>query len=260
MSVWSPSQVNKYLECPVKWTLGRQGVPEVRDKWSPGLIVGTAVHAALAEHYRGERSHGKDEALEEIVRAEVLVAWPQEEVGWERETVVARALGMLHRVLDRTPEVLADGGEVVAVEEALGPGEREDGTYPGTADLITKHDGGRYLVVTDWKTHWSLDDPWVEKELSETERNFQLHQYAWFARQKYGLPVAFVRKVVARCLPGPKAWVHAVPLDPRRLETWYKGAEVVWAQMTAGVVFPNWQSCRKYGKCGYYHECFQEGR
>ena len=256
--MWSPSHVNKFLECPVKWSLGRQGVPEVREKWSPGLIIGTALHAALAEHFRGPLSHTRDEGLEDIVRAGIVTNWPPEEYGFEPEVVVSRAVATLHRVLDKTPEVLADGGRVVAVEEALGPGERELGTYPGTADLITEHDGGRYLGVTDWKTHWSLDDPWVEKELSETERNFQLHQYAWFARQKYGKPVAWVRKVVARCLPGPKAWLHTVPVTTQKLDKWHKGAEVVWAQMTAGVVYPNWQSCRKYGKCGYYFDCHGE--
>lgn len=243
----------------MKWELGRQGVPGVRERWSPGIIVGTAFHAGMAAHMVGPGNPGV-----EVAEASLVANWPSEDVDtgeFVRETVVDRMLGAVRRAQQLAPALLEDEGNVVAVEDKLGPGDRELGQYPGTADLITEHGpaDGRYLAITDWKTHWSLDDYYVEKELSETERNWQLHQYAYFARLKYGKPVKVVRKVVVRCLPSPKAWVHAVGVDEARLDAWYHHALPVWDLMDTKLVWPNWQSCRKYGKCEYYYRCHGEG-
>lgn len=269
MTIWSPSHVNKWLECPLKWSLQRQGVEGVREKWSPGLVVGTALHAGLAQAFGGSE---QDAAYcGEIAGGTLANDWPQGDTGdFDLDVVRHKMLNALAKALDKRGELLGDYGRVLGVEVKLGDGDRETGQYPGTADLITQHgnppgiDAPEYLCITDWKSHWSLDDYYVEKELSETERNWQLHQYAWFAQQVYSVPVKYLRKVVIRCVPSAKVWVYTHEVTQRRLEQWHGYALEVWDRMgnDAGCeppwsAPPNWQSCRKYGKCEYYHrpEC-----
>ena len=97
MTIWSPSHVNKWLECPLKWSLGRQGVPGVREKWSPGLIVGTALHAGLAHHF----NNGPDA---EGAAWDVLSAgWPQDgDTGdFSPDAVRPKMAGALRRAFQR---------------------------------------------------------------------------------------------------------------------------------------------------------------
>ena len=271
MTVWSPSHVNKWLECPLKWQMQREGVEGVRERWSPGMIVGTALHAGLARYF-GPAPNGDPAA---IASDTLTDCWPDETGEWELAQVGSKMLGALNRAMEKREELLGEEGQVVGVEVKLGEGDRVTGMYPGTADLITSHatqfgDEGRYLVVTDWKSHWSLDEYYLEKELSETERNWQLHQYAWFAQKMYGLPVKYIRKVTIRCLPSPKTWVYTHEITQERLAKWHGYALDVWFKMSCdarlaypegsdddreGLCAPNWQSCRKFGRCEYYHVC-----
>lgn len=253
--VWSPSHTERWLLCPVKEQLTRDGVIGRLEKWSPGAIVGTALHKGLAILMQDEEQEPKAiVAVQESVNAE----WPPDgTAGWDVNKVIAETITCLRRIYrERMPELLQDNGCVVGVECALGEGDTADGRYPGTPDLITEHgpEDGRYLCVTDWKSHWVLDDRYIERELVSTEESWQLFQYAWFAQQYYALPVRHVRKCVIRVI-NPKSWLYTVKVTPERLTRWHAQATVVWEQMSHSTPWQNWGSCRRYGRCEFWEHC-----
>lgn len=248
--VWSPTHVERYLVCPQKWWFQLQ---EGEQPSTFQQAVGTGIHAGLAAHWGGlDPSSAADAALEK--------AW-HEGIVEDRDMVRGWMLKGLSRAVQKAPELVQDQGVVVATEQALGPGERPN--YPGTLDLLTEHgpEGDQYLVVTDYKTHWNLDDRYVQGNLVETERSWQFHQYAWFAQEWYQKPVRFVRKLMVRCQPTPRAWVFAAMVKPGRLEAWRKTAQRVWQDMDrdasvyGGHPLPNWGSCERYGRCKFYERC-----
>lgn len=246
--VWSPTHVERYLLCPQKWWFQLQ---EGEQPSTFQQAVGTAIHAGIQAHWLG----GDPQVVAEQSLGDT---W---HVGIAEDPLMVRTwMGKaLQRALSKVDDLLQDQGQVVATEKALGPGERPN--YPGTLDLLTQHGEDPYLVVTDYKTHWNLDDRFVQGNLVETERSWQLHQYAWFAQEVYKLPVRYVRKLMVRCQPQPKAWVYAALVKPGRLEAWRKTAEYVWADMDrdasvyGGHPLANWSSCERYGRCQFYERC-----
>ena len=271
--MWSPSSTLTWLECPLKWSRRRAGEPEAQGRWHPAMLVGTALHAGWARYLDPTQPE------ESLVRAQAALSralveeWPTvlgySSDGWEMEAVEAVALKCLERVAVKfLPDLLADAGKVVAVECTLGEGDRNRGEYPGTADLITEHGpvDARYLVVTDYKTHWTVGEGAASRYQTQTERSWQLTQYAYFAQKMYSLPVRYIRSLHVAVSPTPKAWPYACPVTQERLDTWRGYADSIWARMDAQsgnedvstTPWPNWDSCEKYGaayRCGYYERC-----
>lgn len=252
--VWSPSTTLRWLTCPRKWELERQGQQGVGRRWSPGRIVGTALHAGWCAWMRGEGDYPQ------VMESTLQEGWEREQPDTELTLFVVH--GHAHRALRRVVAeqggvLLGDHGVFVGCEVVLGPGDKEVRRYPGTADLITEHGtpDDRYLVITDWKTHWDLGDTWVDKQLTRQEDWWQLTQYAYFAQELYNKPVRMVRKVTARCLPSPRSWMTAEMVSTDVLTRWHKEATVVWQAMSAGQTYQNWTSCGDYGGCEYRHVC-----
>lgn len=248
--VWSPTHVERYLLCPMKWWFQLQ---EGEQPSTFQQAVGTAIHAGMAAHWTGITP--TDAAVKSLD-----AVW-HEGISEDLTMVRGWMLKGLQRALGKAEELVQDQGFVKATEQKLGEGERPN--YPGTLDLLTQHGPpeDKYLVVTDYKTHWNLDDRFVQGSLVETERSWQLHQYAWFAQELYKLPVRYVRKLMVRCQPQPKAWVYAALIKPGRLDAWHRTAEYVWQDMDrdasvyGGHPLPNWGSCERYGRCAYYERC-----
>jgi hypothetical protein len=236
--------------CPEKARRAAAGEVGIRERWSPGLLVGTAFHAGMAAllTLRAEDEGGAEDIVTRIIRD----GWPPETP--DQEVAEARTVACLRRVWrDTMPGLLHDSGTVRAVEQPL----EDEGIYVGTPDVVTEHGepGNRYLVVTDWKTHWTLGDPYVEREQVETEESWQLHQYAYFAQEQYTVPVRYIRKVTIRISPSPHAWVYTVEVTPARLTRWRKQADAVWRAMDSAQPWQNWGACRRYGRCEFYREC-----
>jgi len=255
--IWSPSRTQQWLKCPRFWELACAGAEERRERgWTPAMIAGTAVHAGFASLMKRE---GITDAL--TAAGESLNEnWPQECGDWDFSTVRNKVDKAVMKLVDVPDELLADDGWPVSIEEQLDGTEedRKRGTYQGTPDLITEHGeaDGRYLCVTDLKTHWTLDDVYVERDQNDTRHSWQMYQYAWFGQEKYGKPVRAIRKVTVRLSPAPKVWTFTWPVRTEDLEQWHRSAQVVWEGMNTADVWENWTNCRtSFGRCGFYHVC-----
>lgn len=251
---WCPSAVNDFMACPRKFVLRRQGTPErTQSAWSPGLIAGTVYHAGMKHDIDGTEWDVLD-----LVNAD----WPTGSPDIHPERV---ASAIVRGILD-TREVLTFHSGIVSLEDILGGPEEEakiHGRYAGTADLITEDEQG--LIVTDYKTHWKREARYADAELRETQRSWQLKQYAWFAHEKYARPVTRVRKILVYFTPVLKVWSVEYPVTPEALSAWYSQALNVWEEMDRYEGYPvgspqNDDSCERYGwdyRCSYYNHCWE---
>ena len=66
---FSPSQTVEWLQCPKLWALSKQWIKP--EPWTPQRLIGQAVHAWLAEHYRRTSSSAEDSAKSTLIQG-----WP----------------------------------------------------------------------------------------------------------------------------------------------------------------------------------------
>jgi len=228
------------MACPYEWLMRRQGAQgRVMDE--SAMEAGTQFHALMASWWtQGYADLSEAPSLERV----------------------------FDRVIDQEGPALQERG-VVGVEVNLDGDDEEakrHGRYPGTADLIT--DNGAGLTVTDYKTKRTLPDVYVDRELRQTARSWQLYQYAHFAQIKYGRPVTKIRKLLVRFAPTVKVWLHAVDLTQPMLDHWYADAREVWVQMDrmagwspkqAMRAWRNPSACERFGwewRCSLFEHCW----
>lgn len=259
---WSPSSTRDFMACPQLWLNKRHGAPERARVFHPGLLAGTAFHRGMEAYLSGGNP-------QEAVEVSVARDWPQEGTeGFPRDKVLSTVLMGLHRgyeALDLKPtgvlglEVRLSGPE----EEAL-----RHGRYAGTSDLVEELEDGS-LGVWDYKTHWSRDARYSDPDLRETQRSWQLRQYAYFAQGYYEKPVSMVSKLLVYFAPVLKVWTVSYRVTQEQLTAWYAQAQEVWYQMDGMAGYgPHkppqpWQnegSCERYGwqwRCSYYDTCWE---
>lgn len=169
----SYSALDLYEKCPRRYRIER--VERRKAAPGPALLVGSAVHAAIAAYIRHLRDEGlatdvtwAPQALEE---AEKTLKGRKPDGGiWEEVEGMFRTFVDSHAF---------DPSRIAEVEKM----ERislEDGTqFWGVIDLLEVREDG-LAVVTDWKTDWAV------RSQSEVERDFQLRTYAWMVARLYG--------------------------------------------------------------------------
>ncbi len=248
-----PSEVTDYIRCPRLWQYKHvEGWEPPASAWTPERLMGSAIHAGLAEHWR----HLGDSAPHDAAQREFSVLWPPNAPPeFSREGLEVQCVKVLDKVLAWVKVNMSDA-EPVMVEQPLGA----DGhTIP---DLVTREED--QLVVTDWKTSWDTPADRVRYKLEGIERDHQFLHYCWAVGEHLGEPVRLFRKVVI--VGGPKIMVKDTTFapTPEAIEYWLTGARQMWkdmAQMRTGerVAWQNPNGCRMYGAkypCPYYDGCW----
>ena len=231
---WSPSSTEAFLACPMAWYLKRQGViGRVMD--TTAMDQGTVFHAAMAAHWNRDRDH----------------------------KIPLGIVGAFQTVLEQ--EDLLELGLIGAEVNLGGPPEEavRHGRYNGTCDLVTENETG--LTVTDYKTKAKMDARFADRELRQTQRSWQLRQYAWFVQEKYQKPVTQIRKLLVAFTPVLKVWLATYPVTQETLTTWWDQANQVWAAMDLletqdqRWIWQNPDACERYGwdwRCQFYEICW----
>lgn len=237
---WSPSSTEEFLQCPMRWYLKRQGaVGRAMD--TSAMDQGTDFHAAMAMTWQFGAPGG----------------WP---------SPIEKAIAL---TFAQEGEALRER-MIIALEQSLGGPEEErlrHGRYNGTCDLVTENATG--LTVTDYKTKAKMDARFADGELRQTQRSWQLRQYAWFVQEKYSRPVTKIRKLLVAFTPVLKVWLVDYPVTQESLVQWYRQAEDVWymmdmmAENDPELDYVPWQNpdaCERYGwqyRCQFYGKCWE---
>lgn len=170
---WSYSSINQYLRCPLQFFFQRVlGLPS--RTISSGLVLGSAVHAGLAEYHR--RLKEVESIDQEGILKSFHDCWTEKEAnetiqyrdGDTRDDSIAQGVNLLEMYLKEPPPE-----KIIAVENRiLVPLINSQGEYLETplvaiADLITGSDEA--LTIREFKTSgraYSVSD--VESSLQPT--------------------------------------------------------------------------------------------
>jgi putative RecB family exonuclease len=186
--VWeyiSPSRLNCWLSCPLKWKL--RYIDGIRTPTTSSLFIGKAVHAGLECYYR-HRQLGVTLEADDVARR-MLESWAalvdQEEMDFdssEAETAMRQQVADLVRAyLNYTPKDEKPLAVEVAAEVPLvDPTSGEDLGIPlvGVIDLVLAGQDGP--LIADFKTAARSSEP------PEITNEIQLSSYAWLHRQITG--------------------------------------------------------------------------
>ena len=227
MNRFSPTQTEKYLTCPKLWDLSKRWTP--RSGWTPGMLLGSSVHVAMAAHFRNLQA-GKNREDPLNLALEYLTehypgsdTWTLEGLGQTVERCVKRGL---------VSPVISDG-TVIGVEMNLG------GAF---LDLLHRTPQGS-LVITDHKFLSRLDKKYLSDRLREADISHQLWDYVSRVESELGEVPAYFQTHLIVAAPTPFTEVHATPVTVERLRQWQAGAQVAWDSMAEGRVWSNWRVC-----------------
>lgn len=261
---YPPTEVTRWLTCPVFWRLSKAWQPRV-EVWTPHKLVGTAIHlgvACILAQIKDPLSCPKDPV---ISAHEVLREGFQPQETW--------GLDGLAKLVERGVRVLAEaietrllpGAQILAIEytdptSALPPGVK----VPRIVDCILERDGA--LEVWDWKSAINQDEKYLPEKGRAVLHSWQLLDYAWHAEQWFQKSVTTAGHGLVVLGPGkPKAHFLPVTLSRERLDQWRRDARMVWSEMAYGAMFPedewhNWAACTDrhlhYGKeCQFMAAC-----
>ncbi len=192
---WSHSSLNQFLRCPRQWyfqrvlKLPRRSIPS-------GMVLGSAVHAGLAEFHRALRDELKADAG--LMAETIAGAWDAEEAdgrkvvykrGETKEDQRELALNLTGLAMNSPPE-----GKILDVERRLtvplydSAGEPLDRPLVAVMDLVTSEtpkSSGEGETETDVTVH-EIKTSGRSYSTSDAETSLQPTCYAHAAAEWYG--------------------------------------------------------------------------
>lgn len=252
---WSYSSITQYLACPLRYYFQRilcLPQPTV----GSGLVLGSAVHAALAEYHR-DLKDGKVPRAERMKQAYVA-EWDRRDGteiaykdGENREDLMDQGLALVELYLKEPPPE-----RIVAVEEEIiAPIHNSRGEYLDTplvaiADLIVATDDG--LVAREIKTSARL---YTE---TETASSLQATCYVNAVEEVYGEPTTVEYTVLVKTKT-PKIQHLETTRSPEDLGRLGDIVEAVERAVEADIYYPV-ETAMNCSICPYRAPCKEWGR
>ena len=242
--VFAPTDVKDWDRCPMYRQLKKEGRKPRDEKWTPNMLLGTAIHAGLAGLYAG--------LLNPVTLLDMaLDSGYIENDEWPKLALSKLAKRGLNAAIEL--EVMR-GGVFIVADASIGYCR---------PDLVFRRDG--HLYVVDWKVSLKLDHRYEAARLAEFDTDHQMWHNAWEVGEYLSEPVAKV--IVAQVVLTPRchASTFEIVITPERLAFWLRGAKRLWEDMEAervGVrpLAPRFSSCHgKYGACSYVPWCHEFG-
>ena len=266
MKIYSPSQTTKFLECPAEWWLSKMGW---RKKWigkgNLAAILGSAFHAAAAEHYRCQRATNVDD-LVAIARASVAKELKTyHELGFEVGTrdldleaalpAKAEALVSYFHANDPIPEIWLYGEPELTLP---------DFGYCRIDLPVEPRPPDGPIEPLDFKVKLRMDPRYAWKTKQEWEFSWQFMHYARGLELYTGVPVKEFYVCWVSLEPKPKCELLDYYIDSELMSLWKQSAEAAWGVMEAmenGTIYPyhTFQWFSKWGKTDFA-EAFMDYR
>jgi len=232
---WSYSQITQYLRCPLSYYFQR--ILKLPEPWvSSNLVLGSAVHAALAE-YHNRLCLRRDCSREEIQEA-FLGAWREREEqqpvdyrrGQDWEKAIDQGVALLELYLSEPPPK-----NVVGVEQRFmvplhnSRGEILEKPLVAILDLICEDE--EELKVVEFKTSGR------KYSEAETATSLQVTCYLNAIREKYDRSASLYYKILVKTKTPQVQEIKTgrTPADISRLGDL---VEVVERAIAAGVFYP----------------------
>jgi RecB family exonuclease len=188
MRALSPTALKTFSECPKRFHYAYIARPEIADVPSPLLVMGNAIHAALAFFFRLPIEDRAPQVLPKALRhfwaeekdRDQAFTSRDEEIGWGNRALEALTWFAQTYDLDRVP---------IAIEEWLEAELPGGALVGGKVDRVDERPDGNGLEVTDYKTGKAkLED-------EDLPRDFAAQIYTLTASRSFGQPVTRVRLI-----------------------------------------------------------------
>lgn len=253
---WSYSAISQYMACPLQFFFQRVvGLP--RATVSSSLVLGSAVHHALAEYHRTVL-HDEPTKTEDLHRA-FVEAWEQREAearvtyrsGESREECIAQGIALIEVYLREPPPEHIIGIE----QEFIAPvhtsqGEILETPLVAVADLLTE--GNEELTVHEFKTSGR-----TYSEM-EVELSLQATCYVNAVQEVYGHPPGVEYTVLVKTRT-PKVQRLTTVRTDEDLGRLGDVIQQVERAVQAGVFYPV-ESPLNCSSCPYRQPCREWGR
>lgn len=252
---WSYSSITQYLACPLRYYFQRilcLPQPTV----GSGLVLGSAVHAALAEYHR-DLKDGKVPRVD-LMKQAYVAEWDRRDGteitykdGETRQDLMDQGLALVDLYLKEPPPE-----RIVAVEEdIIAPVHNSSGEYLETplvaiADLIVATDDG--LVVREFKTSARAYAD------TETASSLQPTCYVNAVEEVYGEPTTVSYTVLVKTKT-PKIQHLETTRAPEDLGRLGDIVEAVERAVEANIYYPV-ESPMNCSTCPYREPCKEWGR
>ncbi len=193
---WSYSQIAQYLRCPLQYYLQR--IRKLPEPWvSSSLVLGSSVHAALAEYH--DRLRCRRDCSPRDIQETFLATWKGREErqpiqyrrGEDRTKAIDQGVALLEMYLkEPPPESIVGVEQAFAVPLHNSRGEILEKPLVAILDLICQ-DGDEFKVV-EFKTS--------ARRFSEVEAatSLQVTCYLNAIREKYDRPASLHYKVLVK--------------------------------------------------------------
>lgn len=193
---WSYSAISQYLSCPLRFYFQRViGLPQ--QSVSSSLVLGSAVHAALAEYHRNVQ---QDEPTDTAKLHRIITdSWNKRESetrvsyrnGGNQADLLAQAVALIETYLQEPPPQNIIGIE----QEIIAPIHNSQGEYLETplvavADLITEDN--EELTIREYKTSGRTYGE------MEAETSLQPTCYVNAVQEAFGQPAAVEYTVLVK--------------------------------------------------------------
>jgi hypothetical protein len=258
-NVYSPSQTDVFLHCPIRWWLRYKG------KYQPYYYahkelagsVGTAFSTYMEYRFSHDPVRASEEAYANLAKnmAQLQASRICAGMAEQYEASVNSRLQSFIDAFEADPGIIPPTWQLFDAERSF----PDHGNC--RVDTMFRTAQGA-LGVMDYKTRGRLNANWVESTKREFRTSNQLMHYAWAASEVYGEPVRRVAILLFAYEPQPvKAYMWHWPVDPQEVENWAAGRKSTWRVMQAmedGKLTP-WPASEhktKFGPCEYYGACY----
>lgn len=253
---WSFSAVSQFLACPLRFFFQRVlGLPQ--NTVGSGLVLGSAVHNALAEYHRAIQRH-QPAQIAQLHRA-FLEKWQEREFGTkvsfkdgeDRNGSIEQGIALIETYFQEPPPE-----NILAVEhELIAPVHNSQGEYLETplvavADLISKP--AEVLKITEYKTSGRAYSN------AEAEMSLQPTCYVNAIQEEYG-ELATVEYTILVKTKTPKVQRLKAIRTEKDLGRLGDIIQNVERAITAGAFYPV-ESPLNCSSCPYRKPCRQWGR
>lgn len=280
MKVYSPSQTQTWVQCPVKRMLAynERWRPRTLGKRELAAVLGQAIGAGLAAYY--SNPHATTNVASVAYANAVALMSQFESLGasvasWDQAQALAtpeRARQAVEKsvALDQAGRVLPATWRVLDVERTL--------PDHGHARIDLGVDDGAGPAVLDWKVKLSLKEIYRQKEVEKFRYSGQMYHYNWayaqYVRSQAGaghyrvfegdfLPRFYIGLMVLE----PKFSFELLSFDvsPEDHQKWLASARSTWIDMerddfeTSPPHTPRmaWEHEDNYGPCEFKKACFE---
>jgi CRISPR/Cas system-associated exonuclease Cas4 (RecB family) len=272
MKVYSPSEVDKYMACPLKWALSKSG-------WYPNnfgygevtAAIGTGIHRGAYEIHKAlmTNNHSILPDLREMAIQSGLEAsktdirryldngcYPIERVeDWEQR-IDTQVPNGISAYIEKYP--LDRACNIIGAEESFELERGQEG-YRGKIDLIIEENGKN--AVADLKTKQPFKSAWYKDVfINSFQWSWQMYHYTWIARQELEGTFEKFYLVMIELKPKPVVTMHSFAVQEQYMSQWLHTVKPIWEQMRKielGYEVPGISNNHyAYGqRCSFYRAC-----